>query len=516
VLRLHDPRRFGAVLWHDNDDGELEQHVLLRGLGVEPLEDGVFGRPAAPQTRKRSAPIKQVLLAGDIVVGVGNIYACESLFRAGINPKTPASRISRARYDKLAEAIREILAEAIVQGGSTLRDFIAVNGQSGYFQQTYFVYDRAGVPCRNCGGAGPPDQAGPAVHVLLRDLPEVNNKEADMQGFRTVQRLARRAWPTALEQYRGWVAGAALAGWRGRPAHRARAGAAGDDRLSVAFVAEFSRGKSELINAIFFADYGQRILPSAAGRTTMCPTELMYDPLLRACIRLLPIETRAERLSTSDYRATSRPPGPCCRSTSTPARMHETFLQVSLTRRVSVDEAKRYGLYDPDDPDLAGHARRRRPGRDPAVAPRHHQLPASAAQAGPGDPRHAGPERDRHRAGTDAEPDPERARGAVHPGRRNRRDQERHRSLAHPHRRRPGRMVVLNKIDACGTSCAAQENDAEIARQQASVAQLLGVEPRRCFRCRRRRRWSARSTSDMALFGRSRIGSRWKRRCSTN
>jgi len=150
VLRLHDPRRFGAVLWHAHDDGELEQHILLRGLGVEPLIDGFDGALLYRETRKRSAPIKQVLLSGDIVVGVGNIYACESLFRAGISPKTAASRISRARYDKLAEAIRDILADAIVQGGSTLRDFIAVNGQSGYFQQTYFVYDRAGVPCRNC------------------------------------------------------------------------------------------------------------------------------------------------------------------------------------------------------------------------------------------------------------------------------------------------------------------------------------------------------------------------------
>jgi formamidopyrimidine-DNA glycosylase len=153
VLRLNDPRRFGAVLWHGVDDGELDQHELLRGLGVEPLEDGFDGALLYRATRRRSAPIKQVLLAGDIVVGVGNIYACESLFRAGINPKTPASRIGRGRYDKLAEAIRSILAEAIVQGGSTLRDFIAVNGQSGYFQQTYFVYDRAGVPCRQCGSA---------------------------------------------------------------------------------------------------------------------------------------------------------------------------------------------------------------------------------------------------------------------------------------------------------------------------------------------------------------------------
>ena len=151
VLRLHDPRRFGAVLWHGKDEGELEQHLLLRGLGVEPLGEGFSGELLWRETRKRNAPIKQVLLAGDIVVGVGNIYACESLFRAGINPKTPAARISRARYDRLAEAIKDILAAAIVQGGSTLRDFIAVNGQSGYFQQTYFVYDRAGVPCRNCG-----------------------------------------------------------------------------------------------------------------------------------------------------------------------------------------------------------------------------------------------------------------------------------------------------------------------------------------------------------------------------
>ncbi len=151
VLRLHDPRRFGAVLWHGKEEGELEEHMLLRGLGVEPLGEGFSGELLWRETRKRSAPIKQVLLAGDIVVGVGNIYACESLFRAGINPKTPAARISRARYERLAEAIKEILAAAIVQGGSTLRDFIAVNGQSGYFQQTYFVYDRAGVPCRNCG-----------------------------------------------------------------------------------------------------------------------------------------------------------------------------------------------------------------------------------------------------------------------------------------------------------------------------------------------------------------------------
>ena len=148
---MTDPRRFGAVLWHASADGALAEHLLLRGLGVEPLEGAFTGELLHRMTRTRGAAVKQVLLAGDIVVGVGNIYCSESLFRAGINPKTPARRISLARYQKLAQAIRDVLAEAIVQGGSTLRDFISVNGQSGYFQQSYFVYDRTGMPCRVCG-----------------------------------------------------------------------------------------------------------------------------------------------------------------------------------------------------------------------------------------------------------------------------------------------------------------------------------------------------------------------------
>ena len=151
VLRLHDPRRFGAVLWHAVEDGVVENHVLLRGLGVEPLEQAFSAELLYRHTRHRKAAIKQMLLAGDIVVGVGNIYASESLFKAGINPKTPARRIGLMRYEKLAQAIRETLAAAIEQGGSTLRDFLGVNGQSGYFQQNYFVYDRAGHQCRVCG-----------------------------------------------------------------------------------------------------------------------------------------------------------------------------------------------------------------------------------------------------------------------------------------------------------------------------------------------------------------------------
>jgi formamidopyrimidine-DNA glycosylase len=151
VMRMTDPRRFGAVLWHDVADGHIEEHILLRGLGLEPLEDKFSAGLLHRMTRNRSAAIKQVLLAGDIVVGVGNIYASESLFRAGINPKTAAGKISLARYEKLVQAIRQILAAAIEQGGSSLRDFIGVNGQSGYFQQTYFVYNRTGEDCRVCG-----------------------------------------------------------------------------------------------------------------------------------------------------------------------------------------------------------------------------------------------------------------------------------------------------------------------------------------------------------------------------
>ncbi|MBS0307785.1 MAG: bifunctional DNA-formamidopyrimidine glycosylase/DNA-(apurinic or apyrimidinic site) lyase [Proteobacteria bacterium] len=151
VLRLSDPRRFGAVLWHAAEDGPVTQHVLLRGLGVEPLGADFDGELLYRLTRQRSAPIKQVLLAGDIVVGVGNIYASESLFQAHIHPKTAAGRIGRARYVLLAQAIRATLAAAIEQGGSSLRDFLNVNGQSGYFQQNYFVYNREGLPCRVCG-----------------------------------------------------------------------------------------------------------------------------------------------------------------------------------------------------------------------------------------------------------------------------------------------------------------------------------------------------------------------------
>ena len=156
VLRLTDPRRFGAVLWHPADDGEIENHPMLRNLGVEPLREGYSAEHLAKliyeKTRQRSTSIKQILLAGEIVVGVGNIYASECLFQAKINPKTGANRIGLERYRALARAIQSILAEAIKRGGSTLKDFLGADGKAGYFQQSYFVYDRAGQACYVCQG----------------------------------------------------------------------------------------------------------------------------------------------------------------------------------------------------------------------------------------------------------------------------------------------------------------------------------------------------------------------------
>jgi formamidopyrimidine-DNA glycosylase len=149
-IRLTDPRRFGALLWHATADGPIENHPLLAGLGIEPFDPGFSGDLLYRLTRPRSAAIKQVLLAGDVVVGVGNIYASESLFRAGINPKLAARRLGRARCDLLAAAISEVLAEAIAVGGSTLRDFVGADGVAGYFMNDAFVYERAGQPCRLC------------------------------------------------------------------------------------------------------------------------------------------------------------------------------------------------------------------------------------------------------------------------------------------------------------------------------------------------------------------------------
>jgi formamidopyrimidine-DNA glycosylase len=149
-LRLRDPRRFGAVLWHE---GSPHTHPLLASLGVEPLSNDFSGAFLHSATRSRDIGIKQLLMNHNVVVGVGNIYANESLFRAGIHPGLRAGRLSRERAGRLVEAVRGTLRDALDAGGSSLRDFVHSDGSSGYFQQNYFVYDRADEPCRACGMA---------------------------------------------------------------------------------------------------------------------------------------------------------------------------------------------------------------------------------------------------------------------------------------------------------------------------------------------------------------------------
>ena len=147
-LRLRDPRRFGAVLWTETD---ALRHPLLANLGVEPLTADFSGDFLHQALRGRSAAIKLALMDGRLVVGVGNIYANEALFRAGIRPTTSVGRLSAARCARLAEAVKETLQLAIAAGGSTLRDFVDSDGKPGYFQQQYLVYGRTGLPCLRCG-----------------------------------------------------------------------------------------------------------------------------------------------------------------------------------------------------------------------------------------------------------------------------------------------------------------------------------------------------------------------------
>jgi formamidopyrimidine-DNA glycosylase len=146
-LRLRDPRRFGAVLWTGR---EVERHRLIAHLGVEPLSRALTGERLHRLSRGLRIPVKQFLMDAKRVVGVGNIYASESLFRAGIDPRKPAKRLSLDQCLELAKAVKVTLRLAIKAGGSSLRDFVGSDGASGYFQNRALVYDRAGLPCRRC------------------------------------------------------------------------------------------------------------------------------------------------------------------------------------------------------------------------------------------------------------------------------------------------------------------------------------------------------------------------------
>lgn len=148
LLRLRDPRRFGAVLW---TRGPAEAHPRLAGLGPEPLEPGCDGAWLHARARRRRLPVKAFLMDGRVVAGVGNIYASEALFRAGIHPARPAGRISLRRWEILATALRQVLRESIRAGGTSLRDFVDAQGRPGWYRQRLQVYGRGGEPCPACG-----------------------------------------------------------------------------------------------------------------------------------------------------------------------------------------------------------------------------------------------------------------------------------------------------------------------------------------------------------------------------
>jgi formamidopyrimidine-DNA glycosylase len=148
ILRLRDPRKFGCVLWAD---GDVQNHKLIKKLGPEPLDEDFNADYLHQKAKKRQCSIKAFIMNSHIVVGVGNIYASEALFRAGINPKRKAGNISLQRYEKLVAAIKTTLQLAIEEGGTTLRDFTGISGQPGYFAQKLLVYGRTGEDCIECG-----------------------------------------------------------------------------------------------------------------------------------------------------------------------------------------------------------------------------------------------------------------------------------------------------------------------------------------------------------------------------
>ena len=147
VLRFNDPRRFGCLLWQA--PGEV--HALLQDLGPEPLSDAFDGDVLFDLSRGRRAPVKTFLMDQRVVVGVGNIYAAEALFEAGVSPIRAAGKVSRERYHAIAAAVKRILGYAITRGGTTLRDFLSPDGAPGYFEQELAAYGRGGAPCPRCG-----------------------------------------------------------------------------------------------------------------------------------------------------------------------------------------------------------------------------------------------------------------------------------------------------------------------------------------------------------------------------
>lgn len=165
LLRLNDPRRFGCIRWQP---GAAEAHPLLSHLGVEPLSDDLTGRYLKDCAKGRKVAVKSFIMDSRILVGVGNIYAAEALFLAGVRPSTAAGRVTLSRFAALAEAIKQVLRQALDAGGTTLRDFVGGDGRPGYFRQQLNVYGRQGQPCRNCGAGLQHKRIGGRATVFCR------------------------------------------------------------------------------------------------------------------------------------------------------------------------------------------------------------------------------------------------------------------------------------------------------------------------------------------------------------
>ncbi|MGA2549374.1 MAG: dynamin family protein [Burkholderiaceae bacterium] len=312
----------------------------------------------------------------------------------------------------------------------------------------------------------------------------------------------------AIERYREWLKQASLGDAQTDARINRVLGRLADDKLSIAFVAEFSRGKSELINSIFFADYGQRILPSSAGRTTMCPTELLYDDTLPASIRLLPIETRAFHATTAEYKALPQEWQVFPLDTSSGDGMLQAFRQVSLVKRVSVDDARRYGLFDETDPDQMNAIDGA--GTVEVSMWRHAVInfPHPLLEQGlvildtPG----------LNAIGTEPEltlnlipnahavlfilaADTGVTKSDIEVWRKH---------IGGP--RKQGRMVVLNKIDSMWDELKTPaEVDAEIQKQVDSCAQILGLETHQMFPVSAQKGLLAKVNHDDALLAKSRL-----------
>ena len=340
---------------------------LLGRLGVEPLTDAFDLDAFHAACRRRNAPIKQVLLAGDLVVGVGNIYASEALFLAGIRPTLSAARISRRRAAQLRAAIREVLARAVAQGGSTLRDFSNAHGEAGLFQLEAMVYDRAGQPCRVC--AAHRRKASGRVSAQRISAQTARNPEGFARAGCYIDRHCggtvgtsfneqfdqhgtwRREFALRLKLLSEWLKDHELLDAAVEERLRRLETQLRSDKVMVAFVAEFSRGKSELINAIFFAGYERRIMPASAGRTTMCPTELGYDADVPPCLRLLPIETRLQPQPLMEWRMVPEKWTRVDLDVNDPAQLAKAFEKVAEVVRVTQDEARALGFWHDESPE---------------------------------------------------------------------------------------------------------------------------------------------------------------------